>query len=67
MWTVLEYFDPKTKGVGCWGVPASWVDEQEMIKYYPSNWVIQRKTLCDPEPSWKSLPIKRILFAKIGK
>lgn len=26
-----------------------------------------RKTLCAPEPSWKSLPIKRILFTEICK
>lgn len=67
MWTVVEYIASKKKGgIGCWGVPDSWVDRDEMKIYYPKNWLTQRRELCSPEPSWEFLKINRILFSNIG-
>lgn len=66
MWIVVEYFDQKNDVLGAWGVPDCWVDKSEMLLYYPKNWLTLRKIECDPQPSWKNLPIKRILFSKIG-
>lgn len=66
MWIVVEYFDPKMRIPGVWGVPDCWVDKSEMLIYYPINWLSLRKVVTVPEPSWKSLPIKRILFSNIG-
>lgn len=66
MWIVVEYFDQKCGVLGAWSVPDCWVDKSEMLIYYPANWLAMRKIECAPKPSWKSLPIKRILFSEIG-